>query len=225
MNFTTTILILLQKDLRAEWRTRERLNPMAFFVLLALLIFNFSFEPGHVPLYQIAPGVLWSAFAFSSLLGLNRSFVDERENNCLDALLLMPGSRTAIYIGKMLGNLIFLLTIQLIGLPVFILFYNLSPGTFMLPLLGIFLLGSANLATIGTLFAAMSCNMRLRELLLPLLILPMAMPSLIASVKSTAMILQSASFIHILPYLQILFVYWVVFTTLALLLFNYIIEE
>ena len=225
MNLLTATLIILHKDLRAEWRTKERLSPMIFFVLLVLLMFNFSFELGDIPLYQVAPGVLWSAFIFSSLLGLNRSFVDERENSCLDALLSMPGSRTAIYLAKMVGNLIFLLMVQLIGLPVFILFFNLSPGLPMVRLLGIFILGSANLATIGTLFASMSSNMRLRELLLPLLVLPLAMPALIASVKSTSLILQHRSFETIFPYLQILVVYWVVFTTLALLLFAHIIEE
>ena len=225
MSFTARTLAILRKDLLAEWRTKERLSPMVFFVLLTLLVFNFSFELGGAALHEIGPGVLWSAFVFASLLGLNRSFVDERENGCLDALLLAPGDRGAIYLGKMLGNLIFLLAVELLSLPFFALFFNLSPGPFLLPLIGIFLLGSASLAALGTLFAAMASNMRLRELLLPLLLLPMAMPALISCVEATALALQDSPLSRMLPYLQILTVYVVVFTTLALLLFDHVIEE
>jgi heme exporter protein B len=216
---------ILYKDLLAEWRTKERLSPMVFFVLLTLMVFNFSFELGGAALHEIGPGVLWSAFVFASLLALNRSFVDERENSCLDALLLAPGDRGAIYIGKMVGNLVFLVAIELISLPFFTLFFNLSPGPFMVPLLGIFFLGSACLTAVGTLFAAMSSNMRLRELLLPLLLLPMAMPALISCVEATALVLKSSSIDKIYPYLHILVVYFAVFTTLSLLLFEHVIEE
>lgn len=225
MSFTSRTLAILKKDLLAEWRTKERLSPMVFFVLLTLLVFNFSFELGRAALHEIGPGVLWSAFVFASLLGLNRSFVDEHENNCLDGLLLAPGDRGTIYVGKMLGNLLFLLAVQLISLPFFTLFFNLSPGPFLLPLLGVFLLGSASLAAVGTLFAAMSANMRLRELLLPLLLLPMIMPALISCVEATALVLQESPFARLYPHLQILTVYVVVFTTLSLLLFEYVIEE
>lgn len=225
MSFARRTLAILRKDLLAEWRTKERLSPMVFFVLLTLLVFNFSFELGGAALHEIGPGVLWSAFVFASLLGLNRSFVDERENGCLDGLLLAPGDRSAIYLGKMLGNLLFLLAVELISLPFFTLFFNLSPGPFLLPLLGLFLLGSASLASVGTLFAAMSSNMRLRELLLPLLLLPMVMPALISCVEATALVLKGDELARIAPYLQILAVFVVVFTTLSLLLFEHVIEE
>lgn len=225
MIFLRRTLIILRKDLRAEWRSKERLSPMVFFVLLTLLVFNFSFQLGGAALYEIGPGVLWSAFTFASLLGLNRSFVDERENGCLDALLLAPGGRGALYLGKMLANLVFLLAVELLGLPFFALFFNLSPGLFLVPLLGIFVLGAAALAAVGTLFAAISSQLRLRELLLPLLLLPMAMPALIACVQSTGVVLQGDASGRVVPYLQILCVYVVVFTTLSLLLFEHVIEE
>jgi len=225
VSFFSRTLAILRKDLLAEWRTKERLSPMVFFVLLTLLVFNFSFELGGAALHEIGPGVLWSAFVFASLLGLNRSFVDERENGCLDGLLLAPGDRSAVYMGKMLGNLLFLLAVELISLPFFTLFFNLSPGPFLLPLLGLFLLGSASLASVGTLFAAMSSNMRLRELLLPLLLLPMVMPALISCVEATALVLKGDELARITPYLQILAVFVVVFTTLSLLLFEHVIEE
>ena len=225
MSFLGRALAILRKDLQAEWRTKERLSPMVFFVLLVLLVFNFSFELGGAALREIGPGVLWSAYVFASLLGLGRSFADERENDALDALLLAPGDRGAVYLGKMLGNLIFLLAIELLSLPFFILFFNLSPGFFIVPLLGIFLLGSACLASVGTLFAAMSNNMRLRELLLPLLLLPMILPALISCIEATALILANGRFEKLLPHLQMLGVYAVVFTVLSLMLFEYAIEE
>ena len=168
MSFLGRALAILRKDLQTEWRTKERLSPMVFFVLLVLLVFNFSFELGGAALQEIGPGVLWSSYVFASLLGLGRSFAVERENDALDALLLAPGDRGAVYLGKMLGNMVFLLAIELLSLPFFTLFFNLSPVFFLVPLLGVFLLGSACLASVGTLFAAISNNMRLRELLLPL---------------------------------------------------------
>ena len=99
MSFLGRALAILRKDLQAEWRTKERLSPMVFFVLLILLVFNFSFELGGAALQEIGPGVLWSSYVFASLLGLGRSFADERENDALDALLLAPGDRGAIYLG------------------------------------------------------------------------------------------------------------------------------
>ncbi len=225
MSFFGRALAILRKDLQAEWRTKERLSPMVFFVLLVLLVFNFSFELGGAALREIGPGVLWSSYVFASLLGLGRSFADERENDALDALLLAPGDRGAVYLDKMLGNLVFLLAIELLSLPFFTLFFNLSPGFFLLPLLGVFLLGSACLASVGTLFAAMSNNMRLRELLLPLLLLPMILPALISCIEATALILANDRFEKLLPHLQMLGVYAAVFTVLSLMLFEYAIEE
>ena len=109
MSFFGRVWAILCKDLQAEWRTKQRLSPMIFFVLLVLLVFNFSFELGGAALREIGPGVLWSSYVFASLLSLGRSFADERENNAIDALIMAPGDRGAIYLGKMLGNLVFLL--------------------------------------------------------------------------------------------------------------------
>ncbi len=225
MSFWQRALAILRKDLVAEWRTKERLSPMAFFSLLVLLVFNFSFELGGAALHEIGPGVLWSAFVFASLLGLSRSFADERENHSLDALLMAPGDRGAIYLGKMLGNLVFLLVIELICLPFFALFFNLSPGFFLLPLLGVFVLGSACLSAAGTLFAAMSSSMRLRELLLPLLLLPMILPALISCVEATGLVLSNRFDASLFSHLKMLAVYAIVFVTLSLMLFEYAIEE
>ena len=225
MKFFGRAVAILRKDLQTEWRTKERLSPMVFFSLLVLLVFNFSFELGGAALREIGPGVLWSSYVFASLLGLGRSFADERENDALDALLLAPGDRGAIYLGKMIGNLVFLLAIELLSLPFFTLFFNLSPGLFLIPLVAVFILGSACLASVGTLFAAMSNNMRLRELLLPLLLLPMILPALISCVAATKVVLANGPIDKILPHLQMLGVYALVFTVLSLMLFEHAIEE
>lgn len=225
MSFLRRTLAILRKDLKAEWRTKVRLSPMVFFILLILLVFNFSFDLGKTALREIGPGTLWSSYVFASLLSLGRSFADERENDALDALLLAPGDRGSIYLGKMLGNFVFLLAVEILSLPFFALFFNLSLGFFLLPLLSVFVLGSACIASVGTLFAALSNNMRLRELLLPLLLFPMILPALISSVEATRLVLVNDCCEELFPHLQVLGVYAVVFTVLSLMLFEYTIEE
>lgn len=225
MSFLRRTLAILRKDLKAEWRTKVRLSPMIFFILLILLVFNFSFDLGRTALREIGPGTLWSSYVFASLLSLGRSFADERENDALDALLLAPGDRGSIYLGKMLGNFVFLLAVEILSLPFFALFFNLSLGFFLLPLLVVFVLGSACIASVGTLFAALSNNMRLRELLLPLLLFPMILPALISSVEATGLVLVNDCCEELFPHLQMLGVYAVVFTVLSLMLFEYTIEE
>ena len=225
MNFARQALVILRKDLVTEWRTKERLSTMVFFVLLVLLVFNFSFELGGYALHEIGPGVLWSSYVFACLLGLNRSFASERENGCLDALLLSLSDRSVLFVAKMVGNLIFLVVVQLVSLPLFALFFNLSVDQHLLPLLVVLLLGSASLAAVGTLSAVISTNSRLREMLLPLLVLPICFPALISCVQATGAILAHRGMTTVIPYMQILGVYVVVFTTLAILLFEYVIEE
>lgn len=225
MRFLGRALAILHKDLQAEWRTKAHLSPMVFFILLMLLVFNFSFDLGGAALYEIGPGTLWSSYVFASLLSLGRSFADERENDALDALLLAPGDRGSIYLGKMLGNFIFLLAVELLSLPFFALFFNLSLSFFLLSLLAVFVLGSACMASVGTLFAALSNNMRLRERLLPLLLLPMILPALISCVEATGLVLANDCCEKLFPHLQVLGVYAIVFTVLSLMLFEYAIEE
>jgi heme exporter protein B len=233
VNLAAHVLALLGKDLLAEWRTKERLSPMVFFVLLILLVFNFSFELGGAALIEIGPGVLWSAFVFASLLGLQRTFTAEHDNGCLDALLAAPVSRTGLYVAKALANLLYLLAVEVVTLPLFALFFNLDLGRHLLPLPLVLVLGSVCLASVGTLFAAMSGHSRLREFLLPLLLLPIIMPALISCVEATAAILEqglprAAATLWpaaLVAHLQMLAVYATIFTTVSLLLFEHIIEE
>ena len=226
-------LILLRKDLSSEWRTRERLSPMLFFVLLVMLVFNFGFELGGAALWEIGPGVLWSCFVFASLFGVQGTFVGESRNDCLDALLAAPIDRRALYLAKMCGNLLFLLGVQSLTLPLFGLFFNLTPGAYLLPLAVVFVLGSACVASVGTLFAAMAGHSRLRELLLPLLLLPILLPALISCVEATGVVLAAAApgraaalwpgelTVHV----AMLALFALVFTSLALMLFHLVMEE
>ena len=232
MRVASQAFTILQKDLRVEWRRRERLTPMLFFILLVLLVFNFSFEPRGVSLGQVGPGVLWSAFVFASLFGLNRTFAIERTNNSMDALRLVPVSAGALYLAKMVGNLMFLVVVESIGLPIFALFFNLRAGFYLLPLALILALGSLCLSAVGTLFAAISDQSRLRELMLPLLLLPVIVPALISCVEASDLVLAQShgqggfEFVpELMRHLQILCAYAVVFTTLSLMLFDYIIGE
>lgn len=225
-------LILLRKDLLAEWRTKERLSPMVFFVLLVLLVYNFGFELGGAALWEIGPGVLWSSFVFASLFGLQRTFAAETANDCLDALLVSPVSRSGLYLCKMAGNAAFLLLVQLLTLPLFGLFFNLTPGAYLLPLLLVFFLGSLCVSSLGTLFAAMAGHSRLREFLLPLLVLPMLIPALISCVDATGSILaggvpgRAALWpAELTVHVAMLGLFAVVFTTLSLILFDFVIEE
>ena len=225
MTFLAQAWAILAKDLLAEWRTRERLSTMAFFVLLVILVFNFSFELGGAALHEIGPGVLWSAFVFASLFGLQRSFAVENENRCLDGLLLAPMDRSAVYLGKMLGNLVFLLAVEFLSLPFFALFFNLAPGLYLVPLAAVFFLGATALAAVGTLFAAMCSNQRLRELLLPLLLLPMVVPVLVPCIEATAVVLRQDPLEQLLPLLRLTAAYDAVFIALALVLFDFVVEE
>ena len=223
---------VLWKDTTLEWRTKARLVPTAFFVLLMLLVFNFSFELGGAALTEIGPGVLWGSYVFASLFGLNQTYASERESHCLDALLLSANSPSAVYLAKMLGNVLFLLLVEIISLPVFALFFNLPLSPPLLLLFPVLLLGSAGLAAVGTLFAAMAQHTRLREFILPMLILPVIVPLVISCVEATTAVLeqvrlglQSDLRSQWWRHLQVLTVYTLVFSTLSTMLFDYVVEE
>ncbi len=231
-SLTRQIGTILWKDTTLEWRTKARLVPTAFFVLLMLLVFNFSFELGGAALTEIGPGVLWGAFIFASLFGLNQTFASERDNHCLDALLLSSGSPSALYLAKMLGNVLFLLVVEMISMPAFALFFNLSLSPPLILLLPVLVLGSAGLAAVGTLFAAMAQQTRLREFILPMLILPVIVPLVISCVEATTAALEQVRLglqaglrAEWWRHLQILAVYTLVFTTLSTMLFGYVVEE
>ncbi len=181
---------ILRKDLIRELRTREMLVSMFLFVMLALVIFHYAFgADADADLTSFTGGMLWVTFIFASLLGLNRSFAQEKDEQCLDGLLLCPVDRVTIFLAKMTGNLVFLLVIQAVSVPVFTLFfversYLADVGLFLLVLL----LADLGICTLGTLLATISMNTRARDLLLPVVFLPLIVPVLIAATSATTVI-------------------------------------
>ena len=178
------------KDLRAEFRSRELFSAMLVFSLLIILIFNFALELDIKTRQSVTAGVLWSTFAFAGTLGLNRSMAIEKDRGCLDGLLLAPVDRSAIYFGKVISNLAFMLIVEMIVLPVYSVLYNVN--LFQPGLLLVILLGSIGYVAVGTLLAAMSVQTRTRDILLPILLFPVVIPVLLAAVKASSGFLTGA---------------------------------
>ena len=225
MDYFKKVWAIVWKDIRAEIRTKEIFSSMFIFSLLVLVIFNFSIDLLEVNPLDIAQGVLWIAFTFSGILGLNRSFLFEKENDCLQGLMLTPIDRSAIYLGKMLGNLIFMLIMEAIAVPIFVVLFNIGIYDKIISLAIVIFLGTLGFGTVGTLFSAMSVNIKAREVMLPILLFPIVVPLIIASVKSTGAILTGKPFDDIISWLKLIAVFDVVFLVVSFLSFEYIIEE
>ena len=221
--FLRAMNAVIWKDLAAEMRSRELLSAMLVFALLVILIFNFALELDTSTRATVTSGVLWVTFAFAGTLGLNRSMAMEKDRGCLDGLLLAPVDRAAIYFGKAIGNLIFMLIVELIVLPVYSVLYNtnlFNPG-----LLLVILLGSVGYVAVGTLLSSMAVQTRTRDILLPILLFPVAIPVFIASVKASMGFLQGLEMLEIQPWLNLLIGYDVIFTAIAFMIFDYVVEE
>jgi heme exporter protein B len=211
------------KDLAAELRSRELLSSMLVFALLVILIFNFALELDTRTRSTVTAGVLWVTFAFAGTLGLTRSMAMEKDRGCLDGLLLAPVDRSAIYFGKTIGNLIFMLVVEIIVLPVYSVLYNTN--LFQPGLLLVILLGSIGYVAVGTLLSSMAVQTRTRDVLLPILLFPVAIPVFIAAVKASSGFLQGIDMAEIQPWLSLLITYDVIFTAVAFMVFDYVVEE
>jgi heme exporter protein B len=224
MSSARAIVTLLGKELRLEFRTRELLSATIVFSLVVEVLFSFAFDPSPVDARRIGPGLLWIAFLFAGSLMLNPSFSRERANDTLDALRLAPVSPWNILAGKLLANLIFMLLAEAVIVPVFGVLYNVT----LLPVAGrmalVLFLGTLGLVTTGTVFSAISAQARMRELLLPLLLLPVLTPLLIASVEATAALFADEPFID-RTWVPFLAGFDIVFLTAAWLLSDYLVEE
>ncbi len=216
-------LAIVQKDLAAEFRSRELISAMLVFSLLVILIFNFALELDIKVRQSVTAGVLWTTFAFAGTLGLNRSMAVEKDRGCIDGLLLAPVDRSAIYFGKAISNLAFMLIVEAIVLPVYSMLYNVN--LFRLDLLGVILLGSIGYTAVGTLLSAMAVQTRTRDVLLPILLFPVAVPVLLAAVKASNGLLSGAEFAEVLTPLNILIVYDTVFIAVAFMVFDFVVEE
>lgn len=222
-SFFAAMTAVIWKDLAAELRSRELVSAMLVFSLLVIFIFNFALELNPALYGTITSGVLWVIFTFAGTLGLNRSLAVERDRGCLDGLLLAPVDRTAIYFGKAIANLVFMLVVAAIVVPVYSLLYDVNlfnPG-----LLLVILLGSEGYVAVGTLLAAMSVQTRTRDVLLPILLFPVVIPVLVAAVKASSGFLTAAPVDEIMPWINLLLVFDVVFTAIAFMVFEFVVEE
>ncbi|MBE0410736.1 MAG: heme exporter protein CcmB [Anaerolineales bacterium] len=211
------------KDLAAELRSRELISAMLVFALLVILIFNFALELDIEARETVTAGVLWVTFAFAGTLGLNRSMAIEKDRGCLDGLLLAPIDRSAIYFGKMIANLIFMIMVELIVLPIYSILYNIN--LFVPGLLVLVLLGSIGYVAVGTLLVTMAVQARTRDILLPILLFPIVLPILLAAVKASANFLLGIELAETWPWLNLLIVYNIIFIAIAFMVFDFVVEE
>lgn len=217
------ILVIIRKDLISESRTRDVAASVLIFALLVIVIFNFAFEPGAETTKLVAPGILWVAITFAGVLSFNRSFILEKENGCLEGLKLCPVSKEIIYLGKMLGSLIFLLIVEIIIFPIFSVLFDLP--LFMPKVALIAVLATVGLVSVGILFSALSVNTKAREILLPILFFPVCAPIIIAAVEATGLVLQGEAWGSLSSWLQIMVAFDVVFVVVSVLIFEFVIEE
>ena len=222
-SFLKAILAVVWKDLAAEFRSWELLSAMVVFSLLVILIFSFALQLEQGTRGAVAAGVLWVTFIFAGTLGFNRSLSQEKDRGSLDGLLLAPVDRSALYFGKALGNLLFMSLVELVILPVSAVLFNLP--LFNPWLLVVVFLGTLGYAAVGTLLASMAVHTRGRDVMLPILLFPVALPLLMAAVQASSNILSAAGWDATAPWLNLLVGYDVIFIAVALMAFDYIVEE
>jgi heme exporter protein B len=219
------ILAVAGKDIRAELRSRTALLSALVFAALVLVVFNFARDPTALSATELAPSVLWVTFALAALLAMNRAFTIERENSALDGLLLAPVSREALFLGKLLANLAFVGAVELVTLPLFTLFFNVSLWSSLPGILGTTVLATIGFVAVGTIFSAMAVRTRHAELLLPVLLLPFMVPPLIGAVQVTSRLLAGRPWGEMLGWVRLLGLYDIVFVTLCTLVFPAVVDE
>ena len=219
MTFLRQALAIAGKDLRSEVRSKETVNASLSFALVILMLFSFAFDPSSEQVREIAGGLLWLVYAFAGTLILNRSFARELVNDCLDALISSPASGAQLFFGKCLANYLLLMVVECVSFPVFVIFYNSRwPERWGLLFL-VMLLGTWGITVIGTLFSAMTVNLKLREMMLPTLVYPMLIPALMGAIQlSTVLIAGEPLGTDNLIWFKLLAGFDVIFTILTLAL-------
>jgi heme exporter protein B len=218
------VFAVLRKDVLIEMRSRANFNAMLFFAGIVLLTFSFALGPDRAHLQAAAGGLLWLAFIFSGLLAFGRAYTTESENNAFEGLLLIAEARSAIYLGKLLAAMAVMLLIEIIVVPLMALLYSLNLLSHAPALLLIGVLGTAGFASIGTLYGALTMSLRAREVLLPILLLPVTVPVILCAVKSTTLVL-AGQFADAGIWLELLAAFDVVFITAGLLTYEYAVGE
>jgi len=216
---------LVWKDFVTELKTRELFTAMFIFSLLVIIIFIFSIDLSIVKANEVGPGVLWVAFLFSGTIGLNRSFMLEQENGCLQGLMLMPVDRTVLYFGKLISNLCFLLTMEIFILPMFMVFFNVNILPHLMPLLFVILLGTVGFCAIGTLLASLSSNLKTREIMLPILLYPLMVPVIIGAVKMTGRVLDGEPLSAMMNWVGLVAAFDIIYIAVSIMTIDHVLEE
>jgi heme exporter protein B len=225
MRFLRQVMVITAKDLRAEMRTKEAINASIAFAIVILLILSFAFDPSEDTTREISGGLLWIVFTFAGTLVLNRSFARELPNDCLDGLLAAPVPGSAVFLGKALSNFVLILAVEAVALPVFGIFYNVRWTQQFWPLVLVQALGTWGFTTVGTVFSALTVNIRLREVMLPLLVYPLMIPMLLGAMLLTAQLVMGQPITgDSVVWLRLLFGFDIIFTALALVLMETVLR-
>ena len=223
MGFARKVWAIVAKDIAAELHTREMVSAMLVFSVLSLLIFSLALDLRGAVARAAAPGVLWATVAFAGTLGLSRSLAREQQTGCIDGLLLAPVDRSAIFFGKAIGNLLFMAVVEAVLLPLFSAIFGvplLRPGVLVVTALG-----TVGYAAVGTLLAAIAVNTRAREVMLPILLLPLAIPALIAAVQATGYLVEGGTLAEVGGWVRLLVAYDLIIVAVSMLTFGYVVEE
>jgi heme exporter protein B len=223
MSFARKIMAIVHKDVITELRTKEMFSSMLVFSLIAVFIFNIALDLSAANPLDTTPGLLWVTIAFAGTLGLNRSLALEQENRCIDGLLLAPMDRSAIFFGKALGNLLFMIIVELVVVPVFAVLFNVP--LLRISVLGVVFLGTLGYAAVGTLFSTMAVNTRAREVMLPILLLPVSVPIFISAVNATGGFLAGDPLNDVAGWLQLLVAYDAIIIAISFMTFDFVVEE
>lgn len=223
-DFLSFVSTIVWKDLKAEFRTKEMLSSMLIFAFLVIVIFSFAFDPTVQSLKKALPGIIWVAFIFSGILGLNRSFLSEQANESIQGLMLAPMDRSAIYFGKVLGNLVLTTLVEAISLPIFIILFDYSYTGSWFWLIAVIFSGTVGFVAVGTFLAALSSNTRSSEVLLPIILFPVIVPVVIGAVEMTKALFAGGALAEIAVWLRVIAVYDVVFLVIPFLLFDFLLE-
>lgn len=225
MSFFRGMGAVIQKDLTAEFRTKQLLSSMLIFAVLTLIVFVFSFDPTKSVVRQVFPGMIWVCIIFAGMLGLNRSFVSEKQNDCLTGMLLCPVSSNAIYYGKTASNLIYMFIVEAITIPLFAVLFNYPiPKSSIFSLILVLLLGTIGFMAAGTFLAALTANTRSSEILLPVILFPVLVPVVLGAVQATSAILSGFQISDWIAWLKILAAFDIIFLAIPFLLFEYVLE-
>ena len=227
MSFVTSywrkVWAIISKDVMVELHTRETVSAMLIFSVLAMLIFSFALDLRGAMARAAAPGVLWATVAFAGTLGLSRSLAREQQTGCIDGLLLAPMDRSAIFFGKALGNLVFMVIVEIILLPLFSALFDVE--LLQTGVLVVTALGTVGYAAVGTLLAAIAVNTRAREVMLPILLLPLVIPALISAVQATGSLVEGGTMTEVGGWVRLLVIYDLIIVAVSMLTFEYIVEE